>query len=78
MPLIPVLCHMERHGVLIDPQKLAMQSDILTKKMASLEQKAWDLAGLSFNLNSPKQIQDILLAKWVCQSLKNAIRTTFH
>jgi DNA polymerase-1 len=63
MPLIPVLFQMERYGVLIDPEKLDLQSEVLTRKMALLEKKSWDLAGLSFNLNSPKQIQEILFEK---------------
>ena len=60
MPLLPVLAHMERNGVLLDTNMLAIQSDELTKKLAELEQKAHLIAGEVFNLNSSKQLQVIL------------------
>jgi len=60
MPLLPVLAHMERNGVLLDTEMLAIQSDELTKKLADLEQKAHLIAGEVFNLNSSKQLQVIL------------------
>ena len=60
MPLLPVLAQMERNGVLLDTDMLAIQSDELTKKLADLEQKAHLIAGEAFNLNSSKQLQVIL------------------
>ncbi len=60
MPLSSVLARIERNGVLIDDELLASQSFELTQQIMSLEQKAHDLAGHSFNLGSPKQIQTIL------------------
>ena len=60
MPLSSVLARLERNGVLIDDDLLAHQSLELAQQMMSLEQKAHDLAGHSFNLSSPKQIQTIL------------------
>ena len=60
IPLLPVLLRMERHGVLIDAQRLAEQSHRLAEQMLVLEQQAHDLAGQVFNLGSPKQIQHIL------------------
>lgn len=60
MPLVPVLAHMERNGVLLDTQMLAKQSVEITVKLAELEQKAHLIAGEAFNLNSSKQLQVIL------------------
>ena len=60
MPLMPVLAHMERNGVLLDTQMLAIQSEELSKKLTELEQKAHLIAGENFNLNSSKQLQVIL------------------
>lgn len=60
IPLIPILAKMERTGVLVDPWLLQRQSDFLMEKMVALETKAHDLAGMPFNLGSPKQIQTIL------------------
>ncbi|MGZ4990418.1 MAG: DNA polymerase, partial [Methylobacter sp.] len=55
-----VLARIENNGVLIDTGMLAQQSLELSSKIISLEQHAHDLAGQTFNLGSPKQIQDIL------------------
>jgi DNA polymerase I len=63
LPLVPVLLAMERHGVLIERQKLEAQSQELGKDILALEQKAYDAAGQPFNLGSPKQIQEILFER---------------
>ena len=63
MPVMPVLLRMERNGVLLDTAKLNAQSHELGKEMLELEQKAHQAAGQPFNLNSPKQIQEILFDK---------------
>jgi len=60
MPVLNVLFEMERNGVLLDSELLKSQSRALGKKLLELEQAAFDIAGQSFNLNSPKQIQEIL------------------
>jgi DNA polymerase-1 len=60
LPVMPVLLRMERNGVLIDAAKLEAQSHELGKEMLELEQKAYQAAAQPFNLNSPKQIQEIL------------------
>ncbi|MEO0574947.1 MAG: DNA polymerase I [Pseudomonadota bacterium] len=59
-PLIPVLFEMEEHGVLLDCDALHAQSHELADSMATLEQKAHELAGKTFNLGSPKQLTEIL------------------
>jgi len=60
VPLISVLARIENNGVLIDTDMLAQQSLELSSQIISLELLAHDLAGQTFNLGSPKQIQDIL------------------
>ena len=60
MPVLEVLFEMEYHGVLLDIDLLGTQSRELGEKMKSLEKEAFVIAGQSFNLNSPKQIQEIL------------------
>ncbi len=60
VPLISVLARIENNGVLIDTAMLSQQSLELSSQIISLEQHAHDLAGQTFNLGSPKQIQDIL------------------
>jgi DNA polymerase-1 len=63
MPVLPVLFRMERNGVLLDRAKLEAQSHELGREMLELEQKAYAAAGQPFNLNSPKQIQEILFER---------------
>lgn len=63
MPLVSVLATIERNGVLIDGDKLEKQSAQLEKRLQELEIEAYDLAGENFNLNSPKQLQEILFQK---------------
>ncbi|WP_454784744.1 DNA polymerase I [Legionella sp. WA2024007413] len=60
MPLVPVLGDMERLGVLIDSITLEQHGNRLKERIHALEQEALQLAGRPFNLNSPKQLQEIL------------------
>lgn len=60
MPLLTVLANMERQGVLIDCDLLAQQGIRLKTQIAQLETEAYLLVGKAFNLNSPKQLQEIL------------------
>ncbi|CAH1076146.1 DNA polymerase I [Candidatus Nitrotoga sp. 1052] len=63
LPARQVLYIMERNGVLIDSVKLAGQSRELGEKLINIEAQAYAAAGQKFNLNSPKQIQEILFDK---------------
>jgi DNA polymerase-1 len=63
LPVEQVLFTMEQNGVLIDHQQLANQSHALGERMLALETEAHALAGQSFNLNSPKQLADILFTQ---------------
>jgi DNA polymerase-1 len=60
MPILEVLFEIERNGVLLDYRLLQKQSHELGEKLYALEVQAHALAEQPFNLNSPKQIQDIL------------------
>ena len=60
IPLIPVLAQMEQTGVLIDCDLLDQQSQSIGQRLDELEIEAHNLAGKSFNLSSPKQLQQIL------------------
>ena len=63
LPLLPVLARMERAGVRIDVAMLRAQSSELASRMLELEREAYSAAGQPFNLESPKQIQEILFQK---------------
>ena len=63
MPSMHVLYTMERNGVLLDSALLQVQSRELGEKLIVLEAKAHEAAGQPFNLNSPKQLREILFDK---------------
>jgi DNA polymerase-1 len=63
MPSMQVLYTMERNGVLLDSTLLQIQSRELGEKLLALEAKAYEAAGQPFNLNSPKQLREILFDK---------------
>lgn len=63
LPVAQVLFEMERVGVQIDRAELARQSAELGAELVKLEQEAYAAAGQPFNLNSPKQLQEILFDK---------------
>lgn len=63
LPVAQVLFEMERNGVQIDRTELARQSAELGVELMKLEQEAYAAAGQPFNLNSPKQLQEILFDK---------------
>ncbi|AVH92525.1 TPA: DNA polymerase I [Stenotrophomonas maltophilia] len=60
MPLVPVLASIEANGVRVDTDELRRQSQDLSSRMLAAQQKATELAGRSFNLDSPKQLQAVL------------------
>ena len=60
MPLVPVLARIEANGVHIDMVELRRQSQDLSVRMLAAQQKATELAGHTFNLDSPKQLQAVL------------------
>ncbi|WP_237708692.1 DNA polymerase I, partial [Xanthomonas phaseoli] len=60
MPLVDVLARIEANGVCVDAAELRRQSADLSKRMLAAQQKATELAGRSFNLDSPKQLQALL------------------
>ena len=62
-PLVPVLFRMERTGVLVDRELLKRQSAELAARMLELQSQAHAAAGGPFNVDSPKQLQEILFGK---------------
>ncbi len=60
MPLVPILADIERHGVLIDTEALEAHGKRLCARIETLAGEAYALAGKIFNLNSTKQLQEIL------------------
>ena len=60
MPLMPVLAMMERTGVNLDTASLKETSHLFTQKMSELEDEIRQLAGMDFNVSSPKQVGEVL------------------
>ena len=63
MPLVKVLADMELNGVCLDTDSLKETERIFKERMARYEQHAYELAGETFNISSPKQVGDILFGK---------------
>lgn len=63
VPLALVLAQMEYDGVSIDVDYLKSLSDELTKNILELEKHIFDIAGMTFNVNSPKQVGEVLFEK---------------
>lgn len=62
-PLIPIVKEMNRKGVMVDKKMLEGLSKDYHKELSSLEKKIWKHAGEEFNINSPKQMGEILFVK---------------
>ena len=60
MPLVPVLVNIETNGVLLDTEALKQTSVLYNQRMIEIEQEIYQLAGVKFNISSPKQVGDIL------------------
>jgi DNA polymerase-1 len=63
MPLVSVLAEMEWAGIMLDTALLARMSGDFTQKLSAISNEIYALAGEELNLNSPKQISDILFVK---------------
>lgn len=63
MPLVYVLAEMEATGVSLDTKALKESSEVLTAELVKLEQEIFELAGTSFNVNSTKQVGEILFER---------------
>ena len=63
LPLVPVLREMEAAGVRFDIDKLHQAETQLTAELNVLEKRIYDLAGMEFNINSPRQVGELLFEK---------------
>ncbi len=75
LPLIPVLATMEMTGVRVDPAVLKEMSKEFAAAIGRLEAEIHELAGCTFNINSPKQLGDILFEKLSLASRKRTVKT---
>ncbi len=74
-PLIPVLVAIEQAGVRVDTAVLAGQSAHVERDLAALARRIYDLTGTEFNINSPKQLGEILFEKLELPTLKRTGKT---
>lgn len=70
LPLARMLCNMENVGIYINEQKLDEMNEQIHKEIVSLEKDIHELAGEKFNINSPKQLGEILFNKLGLPALK--------
>lgn len=70
MPLMEIMTRMEQHGVLLDLDYLAQLGNGFGQRMTELEKRIIELAGGPFNLNSPKQLEEVLFERLGLQAGK--------
>jgi DNA polymerase-1 len=70
LPLIPVLVDVERAGIRIDARALSSQSQRIDQELSARSAQIFELAGVEFNINSPKQLSEILFDKLQLPALK--------
>lgn len=75
MPLMPVLAYMERNGVCIDTEGLKETSRLYTEEMNRLETEIHELAGMKFNIASPKQVGEVLFDRLQISSKAKKTKT---
>jgi len=63
MPLVPVLAAIEQHGLLVDVDYLSVLSQKMAEQIAKIAAEIYELAGMEFNIGSPKQLQEVLFDK---------------
>ncbi len=75
MPVLPALTEMEFQGIRVDPETLRAFGRSLTQKMAELERRIQEMAGMPFNLNSSRQLGEVLFEKLRLESRPKKTRT---
>lgn len=60
MPVLALLARMEREGIMVDAASLQTYGKELEAELASIQAETWTMVGREFNMNSPKQLQEIL------------------
>jgi DNA polymerase-1 len=63
MPVLALLARMEREGIMVDALSLQAYGKELETELASIQAETWALVGREFNMNSPKQLQEILFVE---------------
>ncbi len=75
LPLVPVLADMERAGIKVDRGMLQQMSAAMEKQLADLTGKIYQAAGMEFNINSPKQLGEVLFEKLNLPAVKKTRKT---
>ncbi|HYK88932.1 MAG TPA: DNA polymerase I [Acidobacteriota bacterium] len=75
IPLFPVLADMERTGIKVNRGMLQKMSGVMEKQLAELTGKIYEAAGAEFNINSPKQLGEILFEKLNLPTMKKTRKT---
>ncbi len=70
LPLVPILADLERTGVRVDVRALAAQSVVVEREMQDLAREIYRIADGEFNINSPKQLAEVLFEKLQLPILK--------
>lgn len=75
IPIIPIISNMEKHGILIDKKYLENLSKEYHTELTKFEKEIWKLAGREFNVNSPKQLGEVLFDEMKVQEGDGTLAT---
>jgi DNA polymerase I len=78
LPLVPVLADMERTGIKVDRGMLGKMSAVMEKRLSELTGDIYAAAGMEFNINSPRQLGEVLFEKLNLPILKKTRKTGGH
>ncbi len=60
MPLVPILANMELEGIFLDKEKMSTYGEEITQRLEEIERSVYEEVGHEFNMNSTKQLQEVL------------------
>ncbi len=76
IPLVRVLVSMEKEGFKVNPEELSELDKKYSQEIDNITQKIWQLAGVEFNINSPKQVAEVLFDRLGLDAYNNKKRST--
>ncbi len=78
MPLVYVLADMEATGVTLDTEALRQSSEVLTAQLSEIEQEIYEMADMTFNINSTRQVGEVLFDRLKLNEKAKKTKTGYY
>ena len=78
MPLVYVLADMEATGVTLDTEALRQSSEVLTAQLSEIEQEIYEMADMTFNINSTRQVGEVLFDRFKLNEKAKKTKTGYY